>query len=338
MTVLSEAEVRAGLLIEILQEEAEEQGLEVPEPPAGARTWAESAIREYFKSCGKVLPAKAARIAPADPAVFAKWFPGLELSKTACAQPRLRVLCFPNAGSAEDMYTSEGTGVRKAPSPLLDWCRANSAECLAVQPPGRNGRAKEAFITTAQELGQQVLQVVGSKLYDVPYVIVGHSVGTWVAYEFLCAARQQGLPMPRHAFLSGFASPDLPEVQRPWRQQRLLGEQDFKDECREWDVNEIVFSNAMWGMYQPIMRADFTIFDEYCFTHQGECRFTFPVTTFYGTRDRKIQQWMVEGWQKFTAGPFICHRVEGNHLWPLDKDAKKGWLQTIADEVVSLEL
>ena len=32
---------------------------------------------------------------------------------------RLVVLCFPNAGSAEDMYTSEGTGRRRAPSPLL---------------------------------------------------------------------------------------------------------------------------------------------------------------------------------------------------------------------------
>ena len=30
-----------------------------------------------------------------------------------------RVLCFPNAGSAEDMYTSEGTGARRAASPLL---------------------------------------------------------------------------------------------------------------------------------------------------------------------------------------------------------------------------
>lgn len=32
---------------------------------------------------------------------------------------RWRVLCFPSAGSAEDMFTSEGTGSRKAPSPLL---------------------------------------------------------------------------------------------------------------------------------------------------------------------------------------------------------------------------
>ena len=29
------------------------------------------------------------------------------------------MLCFANAGSAEDMYTSEGTGNRRAPSPML---------------------------------------------------------------------------------------------------------------------------------------------------------------------------------------------------------------------------
>lgn len=53
-------------------------------------------------------------------------------------------------------------------------------------------------------------------------------MGTWVAYEFLRLVRKTGLPMPRKAWLSALASPDLPEPQRPWRQQRTLGEQDFK--------------------------------------------------------------------------------------------------------------
>jgi surfactin synthase thioesterase subunit len=35
-------------------------------------------------------------------------------------------------------------------------------------------------------------------------------------------------------------------------------------------VNEIVFSKAMWSTYQPLMRADFTLFDEYKFQHAGE--------------------------------------------------------------------
>lgn len=54
---------------------------------------------------------------------------------------------------------------------LQDWCRAHSAEVLAVQPPGRNMRGREPCATSARELGAAVLAAVGSKLYDVPYVV-----------------------------------------------------------------------------------------------------------------------------------------------------------------------
>ena len=43
---------------------------------------------------------------------------------------RMRVACFHNAGSAEDMFTSEGTGIRKAASPLLV---RHKLPCLALQ-------------------------------------------------------------------------------------------------------------------------------------------------------------------------------------------------------------
>ena len=175
---------------------------------------------------------------------------------------RWRVLCFPSAGSAEDMFTSEGTGSRKAPSPLLvstasgplagsasagplllgpgkqqwqvwractpssgrhydadeivseqdlvsktgktgsegaaaaasvpaaalksdqpaapnlgsaraqEWCRANGAECLAVQAPGRLLRGRERPITRAADLAAALLPVVASRLgAGVPYVV-----------------------------------------------------------------------------------------------------------------------------------------------------------------------
>ena len=43
----------------------------------------------------------------------------------------------------------------------------------------------------------------------------------------------------------------------------------FKEECRAWDVNEVVFSAAMWSAFKPLMRADFTLFDQYSFHHTG---------------------------------------------------------------------
>ena len=44
----------------------------------------------------------------------------------------------------------------------------------------------------------------------------------------------------------------------------------MQEECRRWDVNELVFSPAVWPSYHSLMRADFTLFDSYTFEHQGE--------------------------------------------------------------------
>lgn len=113
-------------------------------------------------------------------------------------------------------------------TPVQDWCRANNAECLAVQPPGRNLRSKHTFADSAASLAKELLPVVASRLASTPYVIVGHSLGTWLAFELLSAARDAGLPLPLHASLSALCAPDIPFDQRPWRQQRTLGEEDFK--------------------------------------------------------------------------------------------------------------
>ena len=66
----------------------------------------------------------------------------------------------------------------------------------------------------------------------------------------------------------------------------------------------MVFSAGLWGMYQPLLRADFRLFDEYQMgpdeAQQGgegaggapllDC----PLTTFYGSRDRRVKEHMVQ--------------------------------------------
>jgi surfactin synthase thioesterase subunit len=42
------------------------------------------------------------------------------------------------------------------------------------------------------------------------------------------------------------------------------------------------------------MRADFTLFDEYQHGHAAAPQFTFPVTAFWGHRDRRITEQMVQ--------------------------------------------
>lgn len=76
---------------------------------------------------------------------------------------------------------------------MQEWCRQNGAEVLAVQPPGRGARRGEPFATSARQLATGVLGVVGSRLAGpTPYVVVSHSMGSWVAFEMLRTARAEG--------------------------------------------------------------------------------------------------------------------------------------------------
>eukprot|EP00658_Telonema_sp_P-2_P061451 TRINITY_DN50152_c0_g1_i2.p1 TRINITY_DN50152_c0_g1~~TRINITY_DN50152_c0_g1_i2.p1 ORF type:complete len:271 (-),score=40.75 TRINITY_DN50152_c0_g1_i2:137-949(-) len=232
------------------------------------------------------------------------------------------------------MFTSEGSGARKQPSALLEWCKQNHAQLLAVQYPGRHARKAEQFLGSAQDMAAAILPVLSPAL-NKPYVVLAHSVGCWVSFELLHLIRSAGLPMPRGVIYSAFPSPDIPVDQRPWRVGRELDEPGFKDEAREWDVNEEVFSDMLWAPsgwnFHAILRADFSLFDCYEYDPaKGEQLFDFPLQTFYATCDKKVTKEMVAGWNKFTTGSFECEPIEGHHLFPLVKEGKAEWLGMVA--------
>jgi medium-chain acyl-[acyl-carrier-protein] hydrolase len=349
---LSPSIIRAINLIEVLIEDLEDEGVDASaiELPPNYQdvmvTWPEDRIRRYFddirqgKSPGAVLEQAVPRIPEPSKETFDLWFPGLARSGTARADPSKILVCFPNAGNAEDMYTSEGSGARKQPSPLLEYCREHDVQVLAPQYPGRAMRLKETPITTAKGMAEALFDVLAPSLISTPWILLAHSVGTWISYEFLLLCKSRGVPLPERAFLSAMPSPDIEMGKRPWRQQRSLHEEAFKDECREWDISEVVFSEAMWGMYQPLLRADFTMFDEYPEDQERRASwpaFDFPIQAFWGTKDRRVTEEMVMGWANVTSGSFRIERVDGNHLWPLDLKAKKVWLERIVSRLSSKE-
>jgi surfactin synthase thioesterase subunit len=97
----------------------------------------------------------------------------------------------------------------------------------------------------------------------------------------------------------------------------------MQEECRGWDINEVVFGAGLWGMYQPLLRADFRLFDEYQMgPPQGGAEgaggaplLDCPLTTFYGSRDRRVEQHMVQvgnGCGRMASGDGL---PEAAHAW-----------------------
>lgn len=220
------------------------------------------------------IPVTASETAAADEAaVMKKWFP---LYKPL-ASPRLRILCFPNAGSAENIYTGMANrNKQRAPNKLMAWAGEAQAEVLAVQYPGRENRRGEPFVKTCQEMAAALLPVVRTKLAEaegdgedaVPFVFVSHSCGNWVAYELLRLLRRESLPLPKAFFVSCMASPDIAAAAKPWKPNREMGTAQLQAECKLWDVNEAVFHPSVWPTFEPLLRADFSLFDQY--THGPE--------------------------------------------------------------------
>jgi len=341
-----------------------------------------------------------------DEATFKRWFPGFEranarmsnsatdanetafqgpFTKKTVQKPKARVLCWPNAGNAEDVFTSERARVdgalRTIPSPLIRWCQTNRAELFAVQLPGRAARSSEPAFKCARDAARALMPIVARRFFsstaktklreevdddddddddgdsdsdsdsddalipsdakEIPWIVVGHSVGSWCAFEFVRLARSLGFPPPALACLSGFPAPDVPTRERPWTPNAALDDAAFKDECRGWGVDEAAFAPHAWRAFEPLLRADFTLFDAYEINLRetetrgeertknarikrisevsGDCRRyepsdpsediedirrVFPrLLTLRGTRDERITREAVSGWARFTLGP-----------------------------------
>lgn len=160
------------------------------------------------------------------------WFP--QAKQTATEAPRLRLVTFPNAGSAENVYTgSDKTAFNgesgRRDNALMKWAKASKVEVYAAQPPGREMRIRETPCTTAKAIAEGCFAAIEKTLFAepaVPWALFAHSMGTWAAYEFvkLCPVK------PTVMIVSGFASP-AKGCARPWNKSAGMTDDQFKEEC-----------------------------------------------------------------------------------------------------------
>ena len=215
-------------------------------------------------------------------------------------------------------------------------------EVLAVQLPGRANRHKEAFAESLHEVADALVPVLRSRLEDpeVPYAVVGHSMGCWAAYEFLVRVQACSLPLPTAFCVACFPPPDLAMNERPWRKSRQLEEDAFREECRAWDINPSVFRPGIWEAFQPMLRADFQLFDEYVHESEGpgdRTAFQFPIVAYAAQDDRYISRELVEGWGRFSSASFTMPPcVTGHHLFIFDDAQKEAWFDHLVNEVAAI--
>lgn len=251
------------------------------------------------------------------------------------ASPKLRVLCFHCELSSEAIFTGAG-------GPFMGWAKESQVvEVCAFDYPGRNRLLKAPKHTSTESLAPELLAVFLEQLADgVPYIVWGHSVGAWVAFEFLMLARRIGLPMPKASFFMAFPAPHLPAAKRPWRKSKRLGEEALKEELLNWDKGhflgpgQVVFDMPSWkDTWEPLMRAEFQLFDEYKFRHNGAPKFDFPIHSWHFDLEHYVKPEMVERWEDWTSSAFSFEVLHGmGHLTCFYRpELKKQYFQKVTD-------
>lgn len=241
------------------------------------------------------------------------------LSRFIAFQPnsssRLRLFCFPNAGSGVAM--------------LYAWLKGlpPSIQVCPLQLPGRENRRQEPLLNRLPPLITHLADAI-EPLLNVPFAFFGHSLGALIAFELARELRRRGRPSCVKSLISARVAPQetitLPSICG-------LSEPAFIAalQARYNAIPDAILADReMMTLYLPVLRADFEMIEEYVYTPEPplEC----PISVFGGTDDPTVTPSQLEDWRRQTSAGFNVRLFPGDHFFP--KTSREAFVQAVREE------
>ncbi len=221
-------------------------------------------------------------------------------------RPTARLMCLPHAGGAASTYNQ--------------WHRLvpPGVEVCAIELPGRGARFKEPALTSMAAVVEHVAALI-EPLADVPYVLLGHSMGAVVALE-LARGRSSGAGRPPHALVvAGCRAPYLP---RPYPQP-LSGLPD--DELvraltrLEGLPLRVLEMPGFLKTFLPTIRADLRCREQW---RDDMRQVDVPLHVLGGHGDTAVPEADLEAWKVYSARPIHLRMFDGGHFFVRDNQAQ----------------
>ncbi|MEU4213044.1 alpha/beta fold hydrolase [Streptomyces sp. NPDC026206] len=200
-------------------------------------------------------------------------------------------------------------------SPFRPWARTlpDDVELVVHCYPGRESRYHEPFARTWDQLVSDALTTVRA-VGDGSYVLLGHSMGAWVAFD-LTRRLEEGAGRPPSALVVSAA--DAPS--------RWAAERDLPPTTRNTDEELLAWMSAagqlpavlladpdMRQIAVEIFRADLRAAESYRYRPGRTVR--TPLQVFYGEED-EVDAAAAERWRPMAAGGFEVERLPGGHFY-----------------------
>jgi medium-chain acyl-[acyl-carrier-protein] hydrolase len=177
--------------------------------------------------------------------------------------------------------------------------------------PGREHRVGETPVTDFSTLVELLVAEI-EPLASVPIALFGHSLGALVAFEICRHLRERSAIKPKVLFVAARPAPQLPAAPPIYRlpPDRFLAA--IQDRYGTFD-DEIRHDQSLMKTFEPILRADFTLFDNYRYT--AGPKLDCPIVALGGSADRSATFPALQAWSVQTSGEFTCSVFEGSHFF-----------------------
>jgi medium-chain acyl-[acyl-carrier-protein] hydrolase len=221
----------------------------------------------------------------------------------ACREPRpqarLRLFCFPYAGSGASVFRTWPRGL------------PTDVEVCPVQLPGRGTRLMERPFSRLAPLVQALAQAL-FPLLDKPFAFFGHSLGALVGFEVARELRRQYDVYPVRLFVSSGHAPQIPRRGLPIH---ALPEREFLEELHSLNGTpiELLAHRELMEIMLPILRADFALYEDYVYV--PDFPLNCPIMAFGGLEDRKVSHRDLEAWRDQTRVAFSLRMFPGDHFF-----------------------
>ena len=215
----------------------------------------------------------------------------------------LRVFCFPHAGGAASSFR---TWQQHLPYGM---------EVCPVQLPGRSPKRDSRPPTGVVDLVPDLAEALLPAL-DVPFALVGNSMGALIAYELARHLRRNSLPAPTRLVVAGAKPPGgaalMPAVSH-------LPDAEFGRamQARHGGLpTEMLEDPQFAAIYLPVLRADMAMVETYIPAPGPPL--TCPVSAYIGAGDTVTGPEEIDGWAAVTSGRFDRRVLPGDHFAVLE--------------------
>jgi medium-chain acyl-[acyl-carrier-protein] hydrolase len=213
--------------------------------------------------------------------------------------PRLRLICFPYAGSGPVVFHQWPNGLPQ------------DVEVWGVRLPGRETRLREPAFTSLPPLVATVAEVL-RPYTELPFVIFGHSMGALISFELVHYWRDHDGPQPIHLLVSGHRAPHRPPLNPTCHH---ADKQTFLNRLKNLGGTPAQFFalDDLVSLMLPTLRADFSVWETY--KYEEKLPLTIPITVFGGRSDSEATETDFAAWRQHTSGQFALHMFNGGHFY-----------------------